>query len=96
MPWSPKSSPNGKISPNLVTLLPGGGRDLRDGEEVAVEAHEGNPDPDRGVRVHQDHHLPGRCHSKRESLDILLNIYLYHTLIENLAFNFNTRHRLCF
>lgn len=35
-----------------------GGRRLRHGQEVAVEAHEGDPHAPRRVRVHQDARLP--------------------------------------
>ena len=49
-------------------FIPGGRRDLCDGEEVTVQADEGDPDQDRRVRVHQDSHLPGRRHSTREWL----------------------------
>lgn len=35
-----------------------GGRRLRHGQEVAVEAHEGDPHAPGRVRVHQDARLP--------------------------------------
>lgn len=36
----------------------GGGRSMRHGQEVAIEAYEGDPHKARRVRVHQDACLP--------------------------------------
>lgn len=34
-----------------------GGGGMRDGEEVSIQAHEGDPDQARRVRIHQDARL---------------------------------------
>lgn len=36
----------------------GGGRRMRHGQEVAVQANEGDPHAPRRIRVHQDARLP--------------------------------------